>query len=158
MNLSEHISLKEATTSQEAIRKGIDNTPNEQEIAAMKLIAEKVFEPLRAYISMKRGKDTPIHINSFFRSKAVNEKIGGSTTSQHCKGEAMDIECNYPDFNNRDLFLAIKEKSAFDQLIYEFGDDNEPAWVHVSYTKSGNRKQVLRAIKENGKTRYVSFV
>jgi len=159
--ISAHITLKEATTSADAIRNGIDNTPNEEEIVAMKLLAEKIFEPLRTYISMKRGKDSPIHINSFFRSKLVNEKIGGSATSQHCKGEAIDIECAYPDFNNKDLFLAIKDKSSFDQLIWEFSDPTNPempAWVHVSYSKNKNRKEIKKAIKEDGKTKYIPFV
>jgi hypothetical protein len=142
----------------------MDNTPNETELAAMKLLAQHVFEPLRTYVSMKRGKDSPIKINSFFRSDEVNKAIGGAvdkngiSSSQHCKGEAMDIETNYPDFNNRFLFLAIKDKSAFDQLIWEFGDENEPAWVHVSYKKEGNRKQVLKAVREDGKTKYIPFV
>lgn len=157
MNLSTHITLKEATTSPEAIRNGLDNTPSAVEIESMRQLAEKVFEPLRSYISMKRGKDTPIKINSFFRSAEVNKLIKGSSTSQHCKGEAMDIETNYPDFNNKFLFLVIKEKSTFDQLIWEFGNNDEPAWVHVSYSKNGNRKQVLRAVKENGLTKYIPF-
>lgn len=158
MNISLHISLKEAITSQEAIRHGIDNTPNEIQIEAMKLIADKVFEPLRTYISTKRGKDSPIKINSFFRSKAVNEAIGGSATSQHCKGEAIDIECNYPDFNNKDLFLALKDKSTYDQLIIEFVDAfRMPQWIHVSYTKSNNRKQILIATRKDGQTKYLPF-
>jgi hypothetical protein len=164
--ISKHISLKEATTSPEAIRLGLDNTPGTAELIAMKLIAEKVFEPLREYVSQKRGKDSPIHINSFFRSNEVNKAIGGAvdkngvSTSQHCKGEAMDIETNYPDFNNKDLFLVIKDRGVYDQLIFEFSDPTDesiPAWVHVSYKVSGNRNQVLRAIKENGKTKYLPF-
>lgn len=156
-NISEHISYAEAIKSEAAIRKGLSNEPGVKELEAMQLIAEKVFEPLRQYISLKRGKDTPIKINSFFRSEEVNRAIGGSSTSQHCKGEAMDLECNYPDFNNRDLFHMIKERGAWDQLIWEFGNESEPAWVHVSFTKGGNRKQVLRAISENGKTKYIPF-
>lgn len=157
MNISAHITYKEAVTSQEAIRKGIQNIPNDAELAAMKLLAEKVFEPLRTYISMKRGSDSPIRINSFFRSKEVNEKIGGSVTSQHCKGEAIDIETNYSNFNNKDLFLTIKDKSSFDQLIWEFGDEKEPAWVHVSYSAKGNKKEILLAVKQDGKTKYIPF-
>jgi hypothetical protein len=158
--ISEHISYAEATRSSEAIRLEMDNTPTKEHLENMKLIAEKVFEPLRQYISMRRGKDSPIHINSFYRSPDVNKKIGGSPNSQHCLGQAMDIECHYSDFNNRDLFMAIKEKAAFDQLIFEFtepSDSSQPAWVHVSYKKDGNRKQVLRAIKENGGTKYIPF-
>jgi len=158
--ISEHISYAEATRSSEAIRLCIDNVPTEEHLENMKLIAEKVFEPLRKYVSMKRGKDSPIHINSFYRSPELNKRINGSPTSQHCLGQAMDIECHYSDFNNKDLFMAIKEKAAFDQLIFEFtepNDSSQPAWVHVSYNKYGNRKQVLRAIKENGKTKYIPF-
>ena len=161
MNVSAHITLSEATKSPEAIRLGLENIPDETQIAAMKDIAETVFEPLRSYITRTRGKDSPIHINSFFRSPVVNENIGGSPTSQHCKGEAMDIETAYPDFNNKDLFLAIKDKSTFDQLIWEFEDPinpSMPAWVHVSYSKTHNRKQILRAVKENGVTKYIPFV
>lgn len=159
-NISVHISLKEATHSETAIRKGIANIPNEKQIENMKNLAEKIFEPLRTFISMKRGKDTPIRINSFFRSIELNKAIGGSATSQHCTGEAMDIETDYPDFNNKDLFLTIKDKSSFDQIIWEFSDTNNPdmpAWIHVSYKKEGNRKQVLKAISENGQTKYIPF-
>lgn len=159
-NISDHISFAESIKSVEAIRLGMDNIPGEKEIASMKLLAEKVFEPLRSYITLKRGKDSPIHINSFFRSKEVNENIRGSKSSQHVLGEAIDIECSYPDFNNKDLFLTIKDKCAFDQLIWEFSDPNNqdiPAWVHVSYKKEGNRKQVLKAIKEDGQTKYIPF-
>ena len=159
--VSAHISYKEAVASGYATRKGLDNSPNEQELANIKLWAKNIFEPLRERVSKARGKDSPIHINSIFRSEQVNTAIGGSETSQHCAGRvtkmeeaAGDIETNYDDFTNKDLFMLIKEKGAFDQLIWEFGDDNVPAWVHVSYRKGANRNQVLKAYKENGKTKY----
>jgi hypothetical protein len=158
--ISKHISLKEATTSPEAIRLGLDNMPGPAELIAMKLVAEKVFEPLRALVSEKRGKDSPIKINSFFRSKEVNIKIKGSKNSQHVSGEALDIETNYPDFNNLNLFTLVKDNFDFDQLIFEFSDPTDPscpAWVHVSYKATGNRKQILKAIKEDGKTKYLPF-
>lgn len=158
MKISEHITLGEATNSSTAIRKGISNIPNDVQIENMKQLSDKVFEPLRTYIGMKRGKDTPIKITSFFRCVELNKAVGGSATSQHCTGEAMDIETNYPDFTNRDLFLAIRDKSTFDQLIWEFGNDQQPNWVHVSYKKEGNRKQVLKAISQNGQTKYVPFL
>src|SRR3990167_10086952 len=139
-NISEHITFQEATNSATAARKGILNIKNEKQIENMKILAEKVFEPLRHYISLKRGKTTAIRINSFFRSEELNKVIGGSATSQHCNGQAIDISCNYPDFNNKDLFLAIRDKSAFDQLISEFPKNNIPSWVHVSFNKDGNRK------------------
>lgn len=164
MQISKHITLAEATRSEAAAREGLDNTPNAQQIENIKLWAEKVFEPLREHISVKRKKDTPIHINSIFRSLAVNAAIKGSATSQHCAGAksgkfeaAGDIETNYPDFTNKDLFLAIKERGVFDQLIWEFGDDKNPAWVHVSYMASGNRRQILKAISKDGKTAYIPF-
>jgi len=164
MQISKHITLAEATRSDAASREGLDNTPNATQIENIKLWAEKVFEPLREHISVKRKKDTPIHINSIFRSVAVNAAIKGSATSQHCAGAksgkfeaAGDIETHYPDFTNKDLFLAIKERGVFDQLIWEFGDDKEPAWVHVSYAASGNRRQILKATKINGETKYLPF-
>lgn len=173
MKVSAHISYKEATASGYATRHGLDNSPNEQELANIKLWAEKVFEPTREQVSKIRGKDSPIHINSIFRSERVNEKIGGSETSQHCAGRktkleeaAGDIETNYDDFNNKDLFMLIKEKGTFDQLIWEFGDDEAPAWVHVSYRKGANRKEVIKAIKvpdpkpddpDRMKTKYIPF-
>ena len=159
--ISPNITLAEATNSTTAVRKGISNVPDEIQIENMKMLAEKVFEPLRTYLSMKRGKDTPIKITSFFRSVELNKAVGGSATSQHCTGQAMDIETSYPDFNNKDLFLSIRDKSAFDQLIWEFSDKNNPdmpAWVHISFNKKENRKQILKAISENGRTKYIPFV
>lgn len=167
-NISEHITYKEAVRSNEAIRHGLDNTPGEKELENMRMWADKVFEPTRAYVSMKRGVDTPIMITSFFRSIEVNRKAGGSQTSSHCAGMATkieeaagDIETNYPDFTNKDLFYLIKDKGAFDQLIWEFGDDNQPAWVHVSYRRFDNRMEVKRAIivdiDGEKKTKYVPF-
>lgn len=158
MKISAHISLAEAIRSEAATRKGIPNDPTPEHLENMKIWAEKVFEPLRSYISTKRKKDSPIHINSIYRSPAVNKAIGGSKTSQHCLGLAGDIEAHYPDFTNKDLFLAIKDRGVFDQLIWEFGDNKEPAWVHVSYNPAGNRKQILKALSKNGKTVYEPFI
>ena len=137
-NISQHITYAEATrTSAKA-----DNTPNAEQLAAMKLLAVNVFEPLRALVGR------PILVTSMFRSAKVNQLKGGSATSQHCKGEAMDIKL--PGMN-RSLFEIILNQLPFDQLIWEFGTDKEPAWVHVSYKATGNRKQVLRAIWDHGK-------
>lgn len=143
--ISEHITLKEATRSDTAIRKNIKNIPNESQLKAMKLVAEKVFEPLREWY----GK--PIQVTSFFRSEAVNKAIGGSSASQHCRGEAIDIDT---EEDNAKLFLRIKEFGVFDQLIWEFGNDKNPDWVHVSYSAMGNRRQVLRAVKKGNQTIY----
>jgi len=148
--ISEHISIKEATFSSTATRKGIDNTPNATQIENMKLVATKVFEPLRKHFN------TPIGISSFFRSEALNKAIGGSASSQHCKGEAIDIDADiFGGVTNGEIFKYIKENLEFDQLIWEYGNTTDPDWVHVSYSKSGNRRQILKAIKVGGKTTYV---
>lgn len=137
MNISDHITYVEAVNSETAERLGIDNIPSGQAMEAMKNIAEKVFEPLRKGLGGK-----PIRISSFYRSGYLNEQIGGSSRSQHCKGEAMDIKCGAKGFH------YIKDNLEFDQLIWEYGDDNEPAWVHVSLKIRGtNRKQVLKKMK-----------
>ena len=151
-NISEHITYAEATVSNKAKQLGISNTPNEKELKAMKLLAEAVFEPLRKWY----GKT--ILVTSFFRSAKINKTIGGvqkaKTVSQHTKGEAMDIDTTS---DNRKLFDYIKDNLPFDQLIWENGDDNVPGWIHVSYSETRNRKQVLRAVRKNGKTVYLPY-
>ncbi len=150
MNLiSKHITYKEATRSVTALRLGIKNVPNEYELQNMELIAEKVFEPLR------RAVNGPIKINSFFRCEELNKAIGGSSKSQHCQGRAIDIDDVYGYVSNSYMYYYIKDNLDFDQLIWEFGTDTEPDWVHVSYVDSdSNRKRCLLAYKENGKTKY----
>lgn len=148
-NISKHITYKEATHSNTAIKRGIDNTPGPEELTAMKMLAENVFEPVRDHF----GK--PIKVNSFFRSKGLNRAVGGSSTSQHVKGEAIDI--SGIGMSNKDLFDYIKQNLDFDQLIWEFGNDSEPQWIHVSYKKDKNRKNVLRAVKSNGRTKYIAL-
>ena len=151
-NISEHITYAEATVSNKAKQLGVSNSPNERELKAMKLLAEKVFEPLRKWY----GK--PIQITSFFRSTKINKAIGGvqrgNTVSQHARGEAVDIDTTS---DNRKLFDYIKDNLPFDQLIWENGDDNVPGWIHVSYSETRNRKQVLRAVRKNGKTVYLPY-
>ena len=147
--ISEHISYKEGTNSITAIRRGIDNIPNDEQLYNMELIAEKVFEPLREWVG------GPIKINSFFRCPELNKAIGGSKTSQHCKGQAIDIDDTYKVVANNDMYNYIKNNLDFDQLIWEFGDNKNPNWLHVSYvSKDSNRKRCLRAYKSNGKTVY----
>ena len=147
--ISEHISYKEGTNSITAIRRGIDNTPNDEQLNNMELIAEKVFEPLRKYVG------GPIKITSFFRSEELNKRIGGSNRSQHCKGQAMDIDDTFKVVANSDMYNYIKNNLDFDQLIWEFGDDENPDWLHVSYvSKDENRKRCLRAIKSGSRTTY----
>jgi hypothetical protein len=154
MKLSEHLDLSEVTRSESAKRKGISNMPTEAHIANFKLLAEKIFEPIRTHFRC------PIIISSGYRSKELNAAIGGSLTSQHCQGEAIDIDMDgTPNgVTNRMVFDYIKDNLNFDQLIYEFGDSNNPDWVHVSYESTGKqRKQILRASRVNGKTTYSPY-
>jgi len=151
MKISEHISLKEALRSNTAKRLGINNTPDEEAMANMKVIAQTVFEPLREHFG------EPIYISSFYRSPQLNKAIGGSKKSQHCKGEAIDIDDVYSKATNADFFNYIKEKLEFDQLIWEFGNNEQPDWVHVSYNLGKNRMRILKAVKQNGRTQYIDI-
>ena len=101
----------------------------------------------------------PIHISSGYRSKGLNDAVGGSLTSQHCKGEAIDIDMDGSSngVTNKMVYDYIKDNLVFDQLIWEFGTDKNPDWVHVSYSKTKNKKQKLKAIKSNGKTSYINL-
>ena len=132
--ISKHISYKEAVGSNYAKQKGIKNKPNEEQVENMKLLAKEVFEPLREWV------DAPIKVNSMFRSLELNTALKGSKTSSHMKGEAMDIT-SMGGKSNLEMFHYIKDNLCFDQLIWEFG--KEPKWLHVSYNKDNNRKQVL---------------
>ena len=148
-NISKNITYAEAIHSSTAKRKAIDNTPNQKELECMKLLAKKVFEPLREWVG------GPIKVNSFFRSVALNEAIGGAASSQHCKGQAIDIDDVYGVKSNAEMYNWIKENLDFDQMIWEFGSDENPAWVHVSYVSASlNRNRCLKAYKEDGKTKY----
>jgi hypothetical protein len=154
MKLSEHLDLSEVIRSESAKRKGISNMPTPEHIENFKLLAEKVFQPIREHFRC------PIHISSGYRSKELNQAVGGSLTSQHCQGEAIDIDMDgTPNgVTNRMVFDFIKDNLEFDQLIYEFGDKQNPDWVHVSYESSGKqRKQILRAVRTNGKTSYLPY-
>ena len=149
MKISNHITYAEAIHSNTAKRRGIDNTPSQTQVEAMKLLAEKVFEPLREWVGW------PIKVNSFFRSEALNEAIGGSGTSQHCKGQAIDIDDVYGRKSNAEMYNWIKENLDFDQMIWEFGTDMQPNWVHVSYvSEEKNRNKCLKAYKEHSRTKY----
>lgn len=154
MKLSENLSLSEVIRSESAKRKGIDNMPTPEHLANLKVIAEKIFQPIRENFRV------PIHISSGYRSKALNTAIGGSLTSQHCTGEALDIDMDGSPHGvtNADVFNFIKDKLLFDQIIAEFPKNGNPDWVHVSYkVKGSNRKQVLVAKKINGKTTYLPY-
>ena len=145
--LSKNFTLQEFTKSQTALRHGIDNTPGDEHLANAKALFEKVVQPVR-------DKFGVTVINSGYRGPKLNEAVGGSSRSQHCKGEAVDIEC--PGTPNYDVAKYIQDNLDFDQLILEFYTPGIPdsGWVHVSYKSTGNRKSVLTAMKENGKTVY----
>ena len=147
--ISEHVSLKEGIESHTATRLNIDNIPRELDLINMKTIAKQVFEPLREFVG------GPIIINSFYRSPKLNSAIGGSTSSQHCKGCAFDIDDKYGYKTNAEMFKYIQCNLDYDQMIWEFGDVNNPDWVHVSYVSEDvNRRRCLIAYKENNKTKY----
>lgn len=147
--ISKNISYKEATLSTTAKRLGIDNTPNAEQFSNMVHVAENVFQPVREHF------DTPIYVSSFFRSEALNKAIRGSSSSTHMKGEAMDLDADvYGKVTNAEIFHYIKDNLEFDQLIWEFGTDMNPDWVHVSLSKGNNRKQILVAKRVDGKTVY----
>ena len=151
MKLSKNLSLKEMTKSWTALRKGIDNTPTPEHIDNMKVLAEKIFQPIRDYFRV------PIHISSGYRSKALNDAIGGSKTSQHSKGQAIDVDRDgHSQPDNSDLFIFVKDNLDFDQMIWEFGTDMNPNWVHISYvSEEDNRNRCLKAYKdEYNKTKY----
>tara|TARA_R100000655_G_scaffold109944_1_gene166517 strand:+ start:899 stop:1357 length:459 start_codon:yes stop_codon:yes gene_type:complete len=149
MGISKHISYKESVYSRTAKRLDIDNEPNDEQMKNMLNIAQEVFEPLRMWVG------GPIKINSFFRSPKLNKAIGGSTKSQHCHGQAIDIDDTFGRATNAEMFEFIKKHLDFDQIIWEFGDDENPDWVHVSYvSEEKNRNRCLKAYKEKGKTQY----
>ena len=149
MVISQHLQLAELIRSESAKRYGITNMPTPEHIANLKLLAEHIFEPIRANFRC------PILISSGYRSKELNAVIGGSNTSQHSLGQAIDIDMDGTSYNviNADIFNFIKEKLPFDQLIWEFGNPLNPAWVHVSYSDR-HRRQILKATKTNGITNY----
>ena len=148
-NISKNITYAEAIHSSTAKREQIDNTPSPSQIESMKLLSQKIFEPLRKWV------DGPIKVNSFFRSAALNSKIGGATSSQHCKGQAIDIDDVYGKKSNAEMYGWIKENLSFDQMIWEFGTDMQPNWVHISYvSEEENRNKCLKAYKEHSHTKY----
>lgn len=150
MNLSKNLTLAEVTKSQTATRKGIDNTPSGQHLDNLFSIAQNIFQPTRDFFGV------PIAVTSGYRSKALNTAIGGSNRSQHSRGEALDLDADvFGGLTNADIFEYVKSSLDFDQLIWEFGNDVQPAWVHVSYRADGNnRGEVLKAFRQGGRTKY----
>jgi hypothetical protein len=161
MQLSKNLALAEVTRSETAKRKGISNMPTPEHIENFKKLAENVFQPIREHFGV------PIHISSGYRSAALNKAIGGAgktvngvyiPSSQHCTGEAIDIDMDGTTITNAQIFNYIKDNLEFDQLIWEFGTDTNPDWVHVSYESTGKqRKQILKAVKAGGATKYLPF-
>ena len=155
MNLSKHLTLFEMTRSETAKRKGVSNEPTPQHIENMKVLAEKIFEPIRRHF------DSPIYISSGYRSAALNKIVpGASKTSQHSEGKAVDLDQDNTGskITNVEIFNWIKDNLDFDQLIWEFGNDRNPSWVHVSYNTDGpQRGQVLKAKKGTFGTKYVKY-
>ena len=148
--ISKHISYKEATHSNTALRRNLDNTPNDEQLKCMEEVAENLFEPLREWVG------GPIKVNSFFRGEPVNTAIGGSKRSQHMKGQAIDIDDTFGYKTNAEMYHYVKDNLDFDQMIWEFGDDKNPNWVHISWVSHRpNRKKLTIAKRVNGKTKYI---
>ncbi len=154
MQLSKNLYLSEVTKSTTAKRLGISNEPTKEHLVNLQILAKKIFQPIRDYYGC------PIYISSGYRSEALNKAIGGSKSSQHCKGQAIDIDRDaYSLPSNGEIFEYIKNNLEFDQLIWEFGSNTNPDWVHVSYNTNGSqRKQILVAYKDsNNRTKYKSY-
>jgi len=150
MNLTANFTLEELVKSETALRNDMDNTPGEAEIANLKTLCEKVLQPVRDHFQ------TGVKVNSGFRHPEVNAKVGGSKTSDHCKGQAADIEI--PGIANADLAVWIMDNLTYTQLILEFYTPGVPdsGWVHVSYDPANLKKQNLTATKKDGKTVYLN--
>ena len=160
MKISNHLSLLEVSKSNTASRKGIDNTPHGEHLNNLISTAQNIFERIREHFG------APIFVSSGYRSEELNKAIGGAhkiikgeyvATSQHCKGQALDLDNDAVEYpTNKQIFDYIKDNLKFDQLIWEFGTEENPSWVHVSYKDEvNNRGQVLKAVKQGGKTVYL---
>ena len=150
--ISKYVTYAEVTKSNQATALKLANIPNAEQLNNLRLVCVKIFDPLREHFGI------PIGISSAYRSVDLNSKIGGSKSSQHCQGKALDIDGDmFGGISNKKIFEYIRKSCTFDQLIWEFGSENHPDWVHVSYNEGNNRKQVLRAVKIGGKTVYQPF-
>ena len=148
--ISKHISYHEGTYSQTGVRRDLDNTPDDDQLKRMEEVAKNLFEPLREWVG------GPIKINSFFRGEPVNTAIGGSRKSQHMKGQAIDIDDTFGHKTNAEMYHYVKDNLDFDQLIWEFGTDKNPNWLHISWVSHRpNRKKLTVAKKVNGRTKYI---
>ena len=153
MKLSAHLDLSEVTRSDSAKRNGISNMPTPDHIENFKLLAENIFEPIREHFGV------PIRISSGYRSKELNDKTkGASKTSDHCFGRAIDIDNDGTSITNKQIFNFIKDNLKYKQLIFEFGTDENPAWVHVSYDPNNLKNETLKAVKLNNVTKYIKYI
>jgi len=149
--ISDNITFKEATKSRKGISLGLENLPDEQQLANMKAVAEYVFQPMREHF------DLPVGISSFFRSPEVNKAVDGAKHSYHMKGCAIDMDADIYDkqfedgcdFTNKMIFDYIAEHLEYDTIIWEFGDADNPGWVHVTYVEGNNRRRKLRAYRDS---------
>lgn len=148
MKISKKYSIADVTRSDTATRRGFTEqfTPEQRVIDNAKLVCENILDKI----------PYPFFISSFYRCPRLNKAIGGSATSDHMEGCAVDID-SQNNLSNKHIFEWIRDNCDFDQVIYEFGNETNPDWVHVSFRKIGNRKQVLKAVKVNGKTKYVKM-
>lgn len=139
-NISKYITYSEATKSQTATRLGIKNEPSQEALVSMRYVASQIFDAIRDHFGI------PIGVSSFYRSPELNKAVGGSATSQHTTGEAIDIDADiFGGITNSEIFKYVKEHLTFDQLIWEYGDKLNPAWVHVSLRRNGiNRQQIIK--------------
>jgi len=150
MKITKNLSLSELTASRTAKRLGIDNTPTKEHLENLKEVGAIIFQPLRDFFK------TPIYVSSGYRSEALNKAIGGAKSSQHMKGEALDLDADvYGVITNADIFHYIKDNLVFDQLILEnVGNDGTGGWIHVSYSNGKNRGKVMVMDIVNGKSKY----
>ena len=151
MKLSKNLSLAEATKSLTAKRLGIDNTPDDWTTENLRQVAINIFQPVRDAFR------NPIYVSSGYRSADLNTAIGGSRRSQHVEGRALDLDADvFRGCTNSEIFNYVRENLEFDQLIWEFGDEDNPDWVHVSFVYDGiNRKRCLKACRDDeGKVYY----
>lgn len=153
MKISKYVSLSEVTKSDTATKRGIDNSPTPEHLENLKVICTEVFDKVREHFGV------PLFISSGYRSAALNKAIGGSATSDHNLGRALDLDQDFRGngVTNKQVFDYIKDNLEFDQLIWEFGTKDNPDWVHVGFRKGANRKQILRAVKSGSKTSYEKF-
>lgn len=156
MQLSKHLALEEVTASASATRLGVENDPSPAHEDNLRALAGAIFEPLRVHMGV------PIYVSSGYRSAKLNDAIAGAARkSQHLEGEALDLdqEGRGTGITNREVFLWIRDNLPFDQLIWEFGDDTNPQWVHVSYTQHRRRRgEVLRASRAaSGAAAYIRW-